>query len=115
MIGDINQIIRAYLVTCGTLTDVVGTRIYYPRLPEYTELPALGFFTRGGRGVDGRGLVGVAVGPQRPLMLPPLVPRQNWAHSTCWRWRPGGRGDLGAGGVGLFGMGVFSTIRPASD
>ena len=45
---DTNSIIRAFLVLQPSLTDVVGTRIYCPRLPEYTELPALGFFTRGG-------------------------------------------------------------------
>lgn len=45
---DTNAIIRAFLVLQTTLTDVVGTRIHCPRLPENTELPALGFFTRGG-------------------------------------------------------------------
>lgn len=50
-IADTNSIIRAYLVTCGTLTALIGgatPRIYCPRLPENTTLPALGFFTRGG-------------------------------------------------------------------
>lgn len=45
---DTNAIIRAFLVLQTTLTNIVGTKIYCPRLPENTELPALGFFTRGG-------------------------------------------------------------------
>ncbi len=45
---DTNAIIRAFLVLQAPLTDIVGTKIYCPRLPEDTELPALGFFTRGG-------------------------------------------------------------------
>jgi len=47
-ITDTNSVIRAYLVTCGTLTALVGTRIYCPRLPENATLPAVSFFTRGG-------------------------------------------------------------------
>lgn len=48
---DTNAIIRAYLITQTDLTDLIGggtPRIYCPRLPENCELPALGFFTRGG-------------------------------------------------------------------
>jgi len=45
---DSNAIVRAHLVGQATLTAVVGTRIYCPRLPENCTLPALGFFTRGG-------------------------------------------------------------------
>ncbi len=48
MNADSNTIIRTYLLAQSTLTDVVSTRIYVPRLPEDTELPAIGFFTRGG-------------------------------------------------------------------
>jgi len=48
MNADTNSIIRTYLAAETTLTDVVSTRIYTPRLPENTDLPALGFFTRGG-------------------------------------------------------------------
>ncbi len=51
-IADTNSIIRAYLTTCGTLTGLIGgatPRIYCPRLPENCILPALGYFTRGGR------------------------------------------------------------------
>ena len=44
--GDVNAIVRAYLV--GPMAATVGTRIYCPRLPEKTTLPALGFFVRGG-------------------------------------------------------------------
>ena len=47
-IADTNSILRAYLVAQTILTDIVGTRIYCPRLPENATLPALGFFTRGG-------------------------------------------------------------------
>lgn len=47
-IFDTNVIIRSYLLTCATLTALVGSRIYNPRLPENASLPALGFFTRGG-------------------------------------------------------------------
>ena len=52
-IADSNRIIRDYLITCGTLTAFLtnpdGTwRIYCPRLPENTTLPAVSFFTRGG-------------------------------------------------------------------
>ena len=45
---DTNAIIREYLVNQATLTAVVGTRIYIPRLPENATLPAIGFMTRGG-------------------------------------------------------------------
>jgi len=45
---DTNAIIRAYLVGQATLTDIVGTQIYCPRLQENATLPALSFFTRGG-------------------------------------------------------------------
>ena len=47
-IGDVNSIIKAYLDTCTTLTALVSTRIYCPRLPENATLPAVSFFTRGG-------------------------------------------------------------------
>ena len=47
-IGDVNSIVREYLVNKTVLTNVVGTRIYCPRLPENTTLPAISFFTRGG-------------------------------------------------------------------
>ncbi len=47
-IADSNIIIRDYLVSRTTLTDLVGQRIYIPRLPENATLPAIGFFSRGG-------------------------------------------------------------------
>ena len=47
-IGDVNAILRAYLAAQTTLTAVVGTQIYCPRVPEGVTLPALAFFTRGG-------------------------------------------------------------------
>ena len=50
---DTNFIISSFLVLQTTLTDEVGgaasPKIYCPRIPENTKLPALGFFTRGGR------------------------------------------------------------------
>lgn len=46
---DTNAIIRTFLVAQTILTDVVALRVYCPRLPENAVLPALGFFTRGGR------------------------------------------------------------------
>ena len=45
---DTNSIIREYLINEAVLTAVVGERIYCPRLPENTTLPAISFFTRGG-------------------------------------------------------------------
>jgi len=47
-ISYVNSIIKAYLDTCTTLTALVSTRIYCPRLPENATLPAVSFFTRGG-------------------------------------------------------------------
>ena len=47
-IADTNSIIRTFLVAQSTLTDVVSTRVYCPRLPENVTLPAIGYFTRGG-------------------------------------------------------------------
>lgn len=55
-ITDTNEILRALLVLnlfpplpyVSPLLHIVGQRMYCPRLPENTELPALGFFTRGG-------------------------------------------------------------------
>jgi hypothetical protein len=51
MSGDVNAILRAWLVTQPTLTALVGgasPRVYCPRLPEGAVLPAIGFFVRGG-------------------------------------------------------------------
>ena len=45
---DTNTVIRNYLVDQTTLTDIIEEKIYCPRLSENVELPALGFFTRGG-------------------------------------------------------------------
>ena len=47
-IGDVNSILRAYLVSQASLTSIVDTRIYCPRLPENCELPAISYFVRGG-------------------------------------------------------------------
>jgi len=49
---DSNRLIRTYLLTSCTLTDpliaLIGDKIFCPRLPEGTTLPAISFFTRGG-------------------------------------------------------------------
>jgi len=47
-ISDVDAIIKTYLDTCTTLTALVSTRIYCPRLPENATLPAVSFFCRGG-------------------------------------------------------------------
>jgi hypothetical protein len=51
MVADTNAIIRKFLTSISELTNLVGNpaRIYCPRLPENTTLPAVSFFTRGGR------------------------------------------------------------------
>ena len=72
---DTNSIIRAYLVTCGTLTALLtnldGTfRIYCPRLPENCPLPALGFFTRSGTST-----------PYIPGLVTPSVQFDCWGES----------------------------------
>ena len=67
-IADTNSIIRAYLATCTTLTALVGTRIYCPRLPENATLPAVGFFSRGGMST-----------PYIPGIVTPSVQFDCWA------------------------------------
>lgn len=47
-VADVNKILRAYLITQTGITDLVGTRIFSPRLPENCDLPAISFFVRGG-------------------------------------------------------------------
>jgi len=72
-IADTNAIIRAYLITCGALIALIGgvnPRIYCPRLPENTVLPALGFFTRGGTST-----------PYIPCIVSPSVQFDCWATS----------------------------------
>ncbi len=67
---DSNKIIRAYLVNEVTLTALVSTRIYVPRLPENAVLPAVGFFTRGG-----------GTNPHIPPLVSPSVQFDCWADS----------------------------------
>ncbi len=45
---DIDAIVLAYLLTDSALNAIVSERIYCPDLIEGAELPALGFFSRGG-------------------------------------------------------------------
>lgn len=73
-IGDIDAIIRAYLVTQTALTALVGgatPRIYSPRLPEKATLPAIGFFARGGTST-----------PYIPGVVTPSVQFDCWASSS---------------------------------
>ena len=67
---DTNSIIREYLANETTLTDIVDTRIYCPRLPENATLPALGFFTRGGSST-----------PYIPGLVTPSVQFDCWGES----------------------------------
>jgi len=67
---DTNSIIRAFLVLQTALTDIIGTKIHCPRLPENTELPALGFFTRGGSST-----------PYIPGIVTPSIQFDCWATS----------------------------------
>jgi len=48
MSGDVNSIVRKYLAADPGLIGIVGNRIFCPRLPENTTLPALALFVRGG-------------------------------------------------------------------
>lgn len=72
-IADSNSIIRSYLVTSSQATDpliaLVVARIYCPRLPENTTLPAISFFTRGGLN-----------NPHIPGILEPSVQFDCWAN-----------------------------------
>ena len=67
---DSNIIIRDYLADQATLTGIVGTRIYVPRLPENATLPAVSFFTRGGES-----------SPYIPGIVIPSVQFDCWAAS----------------------------------
>ncbi len=70
MNADTNSIIHAYLVDQTSLTTLVGTRINVPRLEENQTLPAIGFFTRGGRS-----------NPHIEEMVSPSVQFDCWADS----------------------------------
>jgi len=70
-VADTNSIIRAYLATSTTLTTLVGTRIYCPRLPENATLPAVSFFTRGSTST-----------PYIPGYLDPSIQFDCWAKDT---------------------------------
>lgn len=65
---DTNAVIKAYLATDTALAALVGTRIYCPNLPENADLPAIGFFTRGGTST-----------PYIPGMPAPSVQFDCWA------------------------------------
>jgi len=67
-LADSNAIIRKHLADDAGLVALVGGRIYCPRLPEGATLPAVGFFTRGGRS-----------SPYIPDMPSPSVQFDCWA------------------------------------
>lgn len=67
---DTNKIIWKFLSEQSTLTDIVEQRMYCPRLPEGTDLPALGFFTRGGTST-----------PYIPDLVEPSIQFDCWAES----------------------------------
>ncbi len=68
---DTNAIIREHLANDTALTALVGARIYCPLLPENADLPAVGFFTRGGTS-----------NPYIPDMPAPSVQFDCWAVSS---------------------------------
>lgn len=51
-IGDVNSIVRAYLVTQTALTALIGgsstPRVYCPSVPQGGTFPAISYFRRGG-------------------------------------------------------------------
>lgn len=80
---DTNSVIRAYLVRQTTLTDVISTRIYCPRLPEGAILPALGFFVRGGVST-----------PYIPGIVTPSVQFDCWAEDVAGKAGPIGAREV---------------------
>ena len=51
MTADVNQVVRKYLVENADIIAFFAPdspRVFCPRLPENTELPAIGLFVRGG-------------------------------------------------------------------
>ena len=68
---DTNAIIRAYLAADAGLIPLVNDRIFCPRLPENTALPAISFFTRGG-----------VVNPHIPDLVTPSVQFDCWAETS---------------------------------
>ncbi len=69
---DTNAIVREYLVNKTVLTNVVGAKIFCPRLPENTVLPAISFFTRGGTS-----------SPYIPPLPEPSVQFDCWGETTA--------------------------------
>jgi hypothetical protein len=71
-IPDVNAVVRKYLVTASAETNaliaLVGTKIFVPRLPENTELPAVSLFVRGGRST-----------PYVPDLVSPSFQVDSWA------------------------------------
>ena len=51
IVADVNEIVRAYLVSNADIIAFFAPdapRVYCPRLPENAKLPAVGLFVRGG-------------------------------------------------------------------
>lgn len=67
-VADVDAILKAYLDTCTTLTDLVSTRIESPRLSQNVTLPAVSFFVRGGTST-----------PYIPGIITPSVQFDCWA------------------------------------
>uniref|UniRef100_A0A6M3LU12 Tail protein n=1 Tax=viral metagenome TaxID=1070528 RepID=A0A6M3LU12_9ZZZZ len=67
--GDVNAILRTYLVT-ALAAEAWVARIYCPRLPEGARLPALAFFVRGGTST-----------PYIPAIVSPSVQFDCWGTS----------------------------------
>lgn len=69
---DTNRLIRTYLLTSSATNDpliaLIGSRLYCPRLPENAILPAISFFTRGGR-----------ADPEVPNIFSPSIQFDCWA------------------------------------
>ena len=66
---DANVVIREYLISKVSLTDLVDERIYAANpLPENVTLPAIAFFVRGGTSI-----------PEVPTIIIPSVQFNCWA------------------------------------
>ena len=70
-VADVIAIINTYLNTATTLTALVSSRIYAPRLPEKATLPAVSYFARGGLST-----------PYIPGIVTPSIQFDCWAASS---------------------------------
>lgn len=49
---DSNEVVRAFLVAQPEIQAVVDQRVFCPRIPEDSELPAIGLHTAAGHGLE---------------------------------------------------------------